>query len=87
MSQGSAMAIEDAIVLADTLAGASDGAGIPAMLAVYRTRRAGSLRFMLEQNRRRDQARHLPAFIRRVVFRTSRRESSEPITRTCSPGR
>ena len=69
MSQGSAMAVEDALVLAETLADAPDGTAVPALLAAYRDRRANRLRFVLEQNHRRDQARHLPAFARRLVFR------------------
>ncbi|WP_250007611.1 FAD-dependent monooxygenase [Actinoplanes sp. M2I2] len=69
MSQGSAMAVEDAIVLADKLAGARHRADVPASLAAYRLRRADRLRFVLDQNHRRDRARHLPAVVRRVVFR------------------
>jgi 2-polyprenyl-6-methoxyphenol hydroxylase-like FAD-dependent oxidoreductase len=69
MAQGSAMAIEDALVLAETLASAPRGTAVPEVLATYRTRRADRLRFVLEQNHRRDQARHLPAFARRLLFR------------------
>jgi 2-polyprenyl-6-methoxyphenol hydroxylase-like FAD-dependent oxidoreductase len=69
MSQASAMAGEDAIVLAETLAGARDREAVPALLTAFRERRAGRLRFVLEQNQRRDRARHLPAVVRRVVFR------------------
>ncbi|MEU8821859.1 FAD-dependent monooxygenase [Actinoplanes sp. NPDC048796] len=69
MSQATAMAAEDAIVLAETLAEARGRETVPALLAAYRERRADRLRFVLAQNRRRDQARHMPAFVRRVVFR------------------
>lgn len=69
MSQGSAMAIEDALVLAETLAVAPDAPAVPALLAAYRARRADRLRFVLQQNHRRDQARHLPAVARRLLFR------------------
>ncbi|MCM4083571.1 FAD-dependent monooxygenase [Paractinoplanes hotanensis] len=68
MSQATAMGMEDAIVLAETLTGARDGAEVPALLAAYRERRAGRLRFVLDQNHRRDRARHLPSPVRRVVF-------------------
>ncbi|GAA0481347.1 FAD-dependent oxidoreductase [Paractinoplanes deccanensis] len=64
MAQGGAMALEDALVLASTL-----GDGQPSPLARYRARRAGRIRFVLEQNHRRDNARNLPGFARRLLFR------------------
>jgi 2-polyprenyl-6-methoxyphenol hydroxylase-like FAD-dependent oxidoreductase len=69
MSQASGMAVEDALVLAETLAEAPAGASVEAALATYRKRRGDRVRFVLDQNHRRDRARHLPAPIRRVVFR------------------
>jgi 2-polyprenyl-6-methoxyphenol hydroxylase-like FAD-dependent oxidoreductase len=69
MSQASGMAVEDALVLAETLAETPAGTPVEATLAAYRKRRGDRLRFVLEQNHRRDRARHLPALVRRVVFR------------------
>jgi 2-polyprenyl-6-methoxyphenol hydroxylase-like FAD-dependent oxidoreductase len=69
MSQASGMAVEDALVLAETLAAAPAGTSVEATLAAYRKRRGDRLRFVLEQNHRRDQARHLPAPVRHVLFR------------------
>ncbi|MGW3621952.1 FAD-dependent monooxygenase [Micromonospora arida] len=69
MAQGSAMAVEDALVLAETLAGARERATVPPLLAAYRERRADRLRFVLKQNHARDRARHLPTVVRRVLFR------------------
>ena len=69
MSQASGMAVEDALVLAETLAGARAGTPVETALAAYRKRRADRVRFVLDQNHRRDRARHLPAPVRRVVFR------------------
>ncbi|BAL87807.1 hypothetical protein AMIS_25870 [Actinoplanes missouriensis 431] len=63
MAQGGAMALEDALVLA-----ASIGDG-PDALNRYRDRRAARVRFVLEQNHRRDNARNLPGVVRRLVFR------------------
>lgn len=69
MAQGSAMAFEDALVLAETLSGKPHRDAVPELLGGYRTRRAARLRFVLDQNHRRDRARHLPAVVRPVVFR------------------
>ncbi|XVU21647.1 FAD-dependent monooxygenase [Actinoplanes sp. CA-054009] len=59
MAQGGAMALEDALVLAEELGD----------LGRYRERRAPRVRFVLEQNRRRDNARNLPGVLRRFLFR------------------
>ncbi|SNY64624.1 hypothetical protein [Paractinoplanes atraurantiacus] len=59
MTQGGAMALEDALVLAEELGD----------LGRYRSRRAPRVRFVLEQNRRRDNARNLPGVLRRFLFR------------------
>ncbi|WP_164842399.1 FAD-dependent monooxygenase [Actinoplanes solisilvae] len=65
MAQGGAMALEDALVLADELA---DGP-VPEALDRYRARRSERVAFVLEQNHRRDKARNLPGFVRKAVFR------------------
>ncbi|WP_436535272.1 FAD-dependent monooxygenase [Actinoplanes sp. HUAS TT8] len=69
MAQGGAMALEDAVVLASLLAEAPDRAAVPAVLENYRVRRAARIRFVLEQNHRRDRARNLPGLVRKVAFR------------------
>jgi 2-polyprenyl-6-methoxyphenol hydroxylase-like FAD-dependent oxidoreductase len=69
MAQGGAMALEDALVLARLLSGVRSRESVPEVLDQYRQRRAGRVRFVLEQNRRRDSARALPGFVRNAVFR------------------
>lgn len=69
MAQGGAMALEDALVLAALLATAENRQAVPALLGAYRQRRAGRVRFVLEQNRRRDRARDLPGWLRNMVLR------------------
>ncbi|WP_160165910.1 FAD-dependent monooxygenase [Actinoplanes sp. OR16] len=66
MAQGGAMALEDALVLGSLLARDGD---VPAVLEAYRERRSARIRFVLEQNHRRDRARNLPAPVRATVFR------------------
>lgn len=66
MAQGGAMALEDALVLADELAA---GGPVPSALERYQRRRATRVAFVLEQNHRRDKARNLPGFVRAAVFR------------------
>ncbi len=63
------MALEDALVLAALLAEAPDRSAVPAALTAYRARRAARIRFVLDQNHRRDKARNLPGFVRAAVFR------------------
>lgn len=65
MAQGGAMALEDALVLADELARGP----VPEALDRYRSRRAERVAFVLDQNHRRDKARNLPGFVRKAVFR------------------
>jgi 2-polyprenyl-6-methoxyphenol hydroxylase-like FAD-dependent oxidoreductase len=57
MAQGVAMALEDVLVLAEA---GKDG---------YVKRRRDRIRFVLDQNHRRDRARNLPGFVRAAVFR------------------
>jgi 2-polyprenyl-6-methoxyphenol hydroxylase-like FAD-dependent oxidoreductase len=66
MAQGAAMAIEDALVLAELL----DTAGsIDRALADYQRRRADRIAWMQEQTHQRDQMRSTPAPVRNVVLR------------------
>lgn len=70
MAQGGAMALEDAVVLAEVLREAEpQGAGITGALATYQARRAGRIRWVLDQNHRRDKARGLPTPIRDLTLR------------------
>ncbi len=65
MAQGVAMAVEDAIVLAESLA---SSAGIPDALATYERRRRPRTDWVLRQAHRRDRTRTLPAAVRNVVL-------------------
>jgi 2-polyprenyl-6-methoxyphenol hydroxylase-like FAD-dependent oxidoreductase len=69
MAQGGAMALEDSLVLASSLAGATDRASIPRLLAAYRDRRIGRIHWVLTQNHRRDRARNLPGPLRHLLLR------------------
>ena len=69
MAQGGAMALEDALVLAETVAGASDRAAVSAALGSYRERRLPRVRWVLDQNHRRDKAREMPAVLRNAMLR------------------
>ncbi|WP_329141665.1 FAD-dependent monooxygenase [Streptomyces sp. NBC_00670] len=66
MAQGGAMALEDALVLADTLATGSD---VPTALAAFQARRAGRVAWVVSQNHRRDKARNLPTPLRNFTLR------------------
>jgi FAD-dependent urate hydroxylase len=66
MAQGAAMAVEDALVLAECLA-ATDG--IPDALAAYERRRRPRTNWVLRQTHRRDRARNLRPAIRNLVMR------------------
>ncbi|MFH8987835.1 FAD-dependent monooxygenase [Streptomyces sp. NPDC017940] len=66
MAQGGAMALEDALVLADTLRAEPD---VPSALAAYQARRAGRVAWVVAQNHRRDKARNLPTPLRNLTFR------------------
>jgi 2-polyprenyl-6-methoxyphenol hydroxylase-like FAD-dependent oxidoreductase len=63
MAEGVAMAVEDALVLADVVS-----AGAP--LAEYEARRRPRVAFVQAQTHRRDRARNLPAFVRDPVLRS-----------------
>lgn len=74
MAQGGAMALEDALVLADTLgagtrAGTEARADVAAALAAFQDRRAGRVAWVVSQNHRRDKARNLPTALRNLIFR------------------
>ncbi|MFJ9624932.1 FAD-dependent monooxygenase [Streptomyces sp. NPDC101181] len=66
MAQGGAMALEDALVLADTLTTAPD---VTAALAAFTTRRAERVAWVVSQNHRRDRTRNLPTPLRNVILR------------------
>ncbi|MEU7588260.1 FAD-dependent oxidoreductase [Micromonospora sp. NPDC049230] len=69
MAQGGALALEDAVVLAELLGGVDDAGRIPGLLERYRERRSPRVRFVMAQNHRRDRARNLPALARKLLFR------------------
>ena len=66
MAQGAAMALEDAIVLAESLTAA---AGITEALAGYERRRRPRTDWVLAQTHRRDRARTLPPPVRALVLK------------------
>ncbi|MFC4505149.1 MULTISPECIES: FAD-dependent monooxygenase [Streptomyces] len=66
MAQGGAMALEDALVLADTL---QTGPDVTAALAAFQARRAGRVAWVVAQNHRRDKARNLPTPLRNFTLR------------------
>jgi 2-polyprenyl-6-methoxyphenol hydroxylase-like FAD-dependent oxidoreductase len=66
MAQGGAMALEDALVLADTLTTTPD---VTAALAAFQARRAGRVAWVVAQNHRRDKARNLPTPLRNFTLR------------------
>ncbi|HEY3007730.1 MAG TPA: FAD-dependent monooxygenase [Micromonosporaceae bacterium] len=66
MAQGAAMALEDALVLAECLAAAG---GIAEALAAYERRRRTRTDWVLRQTHRRDRARALHPAVRNVVLR------------------
>ncbi|MGW0819465.1 FAD-dependent monooxygenase [Streptomyces viridiviolaceus] len=66
MAQGGAMALEDALVLADALGTTPD---ISAALAAFQARRAGRVAWVVSQNHRRDKARNLPTPLRNFTLR------------------
>lgn len=70
MAEGAAMALEDAIVLADTLAGE---ATITGALRAYEMRRRVRTDWVLTQTHRRDRSRGLPPVIRDAVLRRTGR--------------
>jgi FAD-dependent urate hydroxylase len=66
MAQGAAMALEDALVLADCLATAGT---ILEALAVYERRRRPRTDWVLRQTHRRDRTRSLPPAIRNAILK------------------
>jgi FAD-dependent urate hydroxylase len=71
MAQGAAMALEDAIVLADALTGARS---IIEALRAYEARRRVRTDWVLAQTHRRDRSRSLPPVIRNAVLRRTGRK-------------
>ena len=67
MAEGAAMALEDALVLAECLAGAE---AVPDALAAFELRRRPRTDWLREQTHRRDRTRSLPTMLRNVVLRT-----------------
>jgi 2-polyprenyl-6-methoxyphenol hydroxylase-like FAD-dependent oxidoreductase len=66
MAQGAAMAVEDALVLAECLGGTD---GIPAAMAAYEQRRRPRTDWVLRQTHRRDRTRTLQPAIRNLFLR------------------
>ena len=66
MAQGAAMALEDALVLADVLATSQD---IEEALTEYQRRRTARIAWVQEQTHRRDRTRNLPPIIRNMTLR------------------
>lgn len=66
MAQGAALAVEDALVLAETL---TAGSAVEGALAEYGRRRAARVAFVQEQTHRRDRTRSLPAPVRNLTLR------------------
>jgi len=66
MAEGAAMALEDAIVLAESLGSAAD---VAAGLALFEQRRRPRTDWVREQTHRRDHARGLPPVVRNLVLR------------------
>ncbi|MGZ8802627.1 MAG: FAD-dependent monooxygenase, partial [Mycobacterium sp.] len=66
MAQGAAMAFEDALVLAESLAAADTGT---AAINAHQRRRRPRIDWILNQTRRRDRARRLPPTIQGVALR------------------
>jgi 2-polyprenyl-6-methoxyphenol hydroxylase-like FAD-dependent oxidoreductase len=65
MAEGAAMAVEDALVLADCLAAAGT---IASALAAFEARRRPRTEWVRAQTHRRDRSRHLPGPVRDVVL-------------------
>ena len=67
MAEGAAMALEDALVLAECLSGQDT---VPAALNAFESRRRSRTDWVLAQTHRRDRARYLPTPVRDLVMRT-----------------
>ncbi|WP_461030730.1 FAD-dependent monooxygenase, partial [Streptomyces sparsus] len=74
MAQGVAMAVEDALVLAETLAADQDPL---TRLQRYRARRLPRTRWVRQQTRRRDRTRGMPAVLRDTLLRHGARNLYE----------
>jgi FAD-dependent urate hydroxylase len=70
MAEGAAMALEDALVLAECLRRVET---IPAALSAFETRRRPRTDWVRAQTHRRDRTRYLPAIVRNIVLRTNGR--------------
>ena len=66
MAQGAAMALEDALVLADVLATSQD---IEQALTEYQRRRTTRIAWVQDQTHRRDRTRNLPPIVRNLTLR------------------
>jgi 2-polyprenyl-6-methoxyphenol hydroxylase-like FAD-dependent oxidoreductase len=66
MAQGAALAVEDALVLADEL---TSGQPVEEALAAYERRRTERVAWVRHQTHRRDRTRGLPAAVRNTVLR------------------
>jgi 2-polyprenyl-6-methoxyphenol hydroxylase-like FAD-dependent oxidoreductase len=76
MAQGAAMAVEDALVLADLLAdvtswGSSRPSALTTAIEEYERRRAPRVDWVQEQTHRRDRTRELPPMVRNLVLRAA----------------
>ena len=67
MAEGAAMALEDALVLAECLA---QGEPIPGALSAFETRRRPRTDLVRSHTKRRDRTRYRPAVVRNMVLRT-----------------
>jgi FAD-dependent urate hydroxylase len=68
MAEGASLAMEDALVLAETLA---SGQALPDCLAAFERRRADRVAWVRAQTHRRDRMRQLPPLVRNLVLRAA----------------
>jgi 2-polyprenyl-6-methoxyphenol hydroxylase-like FAD-dependent oxidoreductase len=68
MAEGASLAMEDALVLAETLA---SGQALPGCLAAFERRRADRVAWVRAQTHRRDRTRQLPPLVRNLVLRAA----------------
>jgi 2-polyprenyl-6-methoxyphenol hydroxylase-like FAD-dependent oxidoreductase len=80
MAQGAAMALEDALVLAETLAADQS---VEQALAGYVERRKARVAWVQEQTHRRDRTRSLPATVRNLPCAWPPSTSLDPTTTPC----
>jgi FAD-dependent urate hydroxylase len=79
MAEGAALAMEDAVVLAEVL---SRGDGLSGSLAAFERRRAGRVNWVRAQTHRRDRMRRLPPLVRNLVLRAA---GARILTANCRP--